>query len=312
MLHQHQCVADTVFNMCLNPINAELQEFGKPKFTHEGALKLPCGKCTECKSQRAVQWAIRARHEIALHDENCFLTLTYEDKNLPSHLIVKDPFQRFMKRLRKHVKKPLRYMVSHEYGSQHFRPHHHAIIFGWNPKEQYEPRTTGSGEKIFRSKELEKLWTNGFSSVGTANERTAYYIASYALKGAKHEILLPNGEYAIVNDQFDCSRRPAIGLNYFINNQEYLVNSKDPMPRYYVKKLKEINPLLHERYENEIMDVLKTRSSHEMYAKYILDQHKVKNSSSEFRSTPEDTRENLYLESDLKFNRDEYHRHNKE
>ena len=138
MLSQPQCVADTVFNMCLNPINAELQEFGKPKFTHEGALKLPCGKCTECKSQRAVQWAIRARHEIALHDENCFLTLTYEDKNLPSHLIVKDPFQRFMKRLRKHVKKPLRYMVSHEYGSQHFRPHHHAIIFGWNPKEQYE------------------------------------------------------------------------------------------------------------------------------------------------------------------------------
>lgn len=318
----------TGYKMCLFPINAELQEFGRPKFTPEGALKLPCGKCTECRSARAVEWAIRAKHEIALHDENSFLTLTYNNESLPSNFIDRDPFQKFMKRLRKHTKSPLRYMVSHEYGSKTKRPHHHAIIFGWNPKGQYEPTRTKSGETIFRSPELEKLWTHGNSSVGTANERTAYYIASYALKGAKHEIQLPTGEIEIVNDKFDCSRRPAIGLNYLIKNQTYLTSSETPLPRYYAKllkeaselhenynrtpqqqkrfeKLKDINPTLHEHYENHRMLKFKTRSHHEVYAKYILDQQKIITSLNEFRSTENSPKDENYYKENLKQSRDE-------
>lgn len=291
--------------MCLFPINAELQEFGRPKFTPEGALKLPCGKCTECRSARAVEWAIRAKHEIALHNENSFLTLTYNNESLPSNFIDKEPFQKFMKRLRKHAKSPLRYMVSHEYGSKTKRPHHHAIIFGWNPKGQYEPTKTKSGETIFRSHELEKLWNHGNSSVGTANERTAYYIASYALKGAKHEITLPDGELQTVSDKFDCSRRPAIGLNYLIKNQLQLANSEIPLPRYYLKKLKDINPTLHEHYENHRMLKFKTRSHQEVYAKYILDQQKIITSLNEFRSTEYSPKDENHYKENLKQSRDD-------
>lgn len=292
--------------MCLRPINAELQEFGRPKFHHEGPLRLPCGKCTECISQRAVSWATRARHEISTHEENCFLTLTYNDENLPSHLVVKDPFQKFMKRLRKHTKLKLRYMVSHEYGSKFFRPHHHAIIFGWNPKNQKLLKTTPSGEKLFTSPELDKLWQHGYHSIGSANERTAYYIASYALKGAKHEICLPNGDIETVTDQFDCSKRPAIGLNYLIQNQTYLANASEPMPRYYIKKLKDLNPLLHEQYENRTNEKLKTRSSHEILAKYTLDQHKQNSSTHEYRSTPVTTKEDAHYLEYFTNNRNEY------
>lgn len=294
--------------MCLNPINAELQEFGRPKFCHEGSIKIPCGRCSECKSARAIEWATRARHEIALHNENCFLTLTYKDECLPSHHDMKEPFQKFMKKLRKQTKLPLRYMVSHEYGSQFFRPHHHAIIFGWNPKEQYEPKKTKSNETIFRSKELEKIWTNGHSSVGTANERTAYYIASYSLKGSKHEITLPNGEMEIVTDKFDSSKRPAIGLNFLIKNQDQIINSGTPVPRYYLKKLKDLNPTLHEQYENQKLTILQTRSSSELFAKYTLDQQKIQSTKNEFRSTHEDSLKENYYKIDLKTNRDEYHR----
>lgn len=295
--------------MCLFPIYAQHQEFGAPKFTPEGELKLPCGQCTECKSLRAVEWATRAKHEISLHRENSFITLTYNDENLPSHLVLKDPFQKFIKRLRKKLKdKNIRYMVSHEYGSQYFRPHHHAIIFGWNPQGQYEPRKTKSGETIFRSRELETLWTEGFSSVGTANERTAYYIASYAIKGKKHNICLPNGEITEVSDLFDSSKRPAIGLNYLIENQKQIIHSGNPVPRYYLKKLKELNPSLHEHHENKKMMNLKNRSSRELYAKYILDQEKQRSSLNEFRSTHEARLEEDFYESHLKFNRDEYHR----
>ena len=92
--------------MCLFPWNATLDpEGGKPTPDKEGSLQLPCGKCHECLSLRATDWANRARHEISLHEENTFLTLTYSDEFLPSHLTVKDPFQRFMKRLRIHAKK---------------------------------------------------------------------------------------------------------------------------------------------------------------------------------------------------------------
>lgn len=295
--------------MCLHPIKAELQEFGRPKFHHEGSLSLPCGKCTECISQRAIEWATRARHEIALHNENCFLTLTYNDENLPSHLLVKDPFQKFIKRLRKKTKNNIRYMVSHEYGSQFFRPHHHAIIFGYNPQNQTFLKNSPSGEKLFTSPEIESLWENGYHSIGTANERTAYYIASYALKGAKHSICLPNGEITKVSDQFDCSRRPAIGLNFLLQNQHQLVNSGNPLPRYYAKKLQLLNPELFEEYENNKISQLKTRSSHELYAKHTLDQYKKTSLNNEFRSTSEITQEDVHRKQQLKTNRDEYHRH---
>lgn len=297
--------------MCLHPIKAELQTFGRPKFTHEGSLQLPCGKCAECISLRAVEWATRASHEISLHKHNSFITLTYNDDKLPSHLVLKEPFQLFIKRLRKKLKQNIRYMVSHEYGSQYFRPHHHAIIFGWNPEKQYEPRTTKSGEKIFRSHELEKLWTNGFSSVGTANERSAYYIASYALKGKKHEIVLPNGEFTHVSDQFDCSRRPAIGLHYLIKNQQQLFNSGVPLPRYYLKKLETINPELFEEIQNNQLFKIKNRTNYEIYAKHIIQKYKS-SLDNEFRSTPEITKEETLREQHLKYNRELEAHHTKE
>ena len=195
-------MVDTDCNMCLFPQKAELNEFGTGvNFTPEGDLKLPCGKCSECISKRSVEWATRARHEISTHYENCFITLTYDNENLLSIFVVKTEFQKFMKRLRKHLKHKVRYMVSHEYGSNTFRPHHHAIIFGYTPKDQKFLKHTSKGEAIYTSEEISKLWKHGFHSIGNANEKTAYYIASYALKGKKHKLTDPTtGETVEVSD----------------------------------------------------------------------------------------------------------------
>lgn len=294
--------------MCLYPQRAEKQDIGRPRFHPEGDLFLPCGKCAECLSKRALEWAIRAKHEIAIHNENSFITLTYNPDSLPSHQVLKDPFQKFMKRLRKSLKRDIRYMVSHEYGSKFFRPHHHAIIFGWNPKEQYEPRRTKSGETIFRSHELEKLWTNGFSSVGTANEKTAYYIASYATKGKRHTITLPNGELITVSDSMDVSKRPSIGYTYLMDNANQLINSKTPLPRYYTKKLEEHHPDLYEQYENNKLLNLKTRSSQQLLAKYEITFQKSNEFSSEFRAPELTLQEHEQFKAHLTYNRDNYHK----
>lgn len=293
--------------MCLFPVKAQSQEIGKPKPSLEGDLVLPCGKCTECISKRAIEWALRARHEISCHKENCFITLTYDEDHLPSIFLIKDEFQKFMKRLRKKTKLNLRYMVSHEYGSQTFRPHHHALIFGWNPDNQRLLKTTKSGEKLFTSSCLRSLWTSGFSSVGTATERSAYYIASYSLKGKRHTLTDPkSGEIIQVSDCMDASKRPAIGYEYFKNNLHQLIYSRDIMPRYYLKRLKEENPLLHERYENDLLTKLKTRDSYELLAKYVLDRQKI--SDSELRSAPLDFESDMHHKMQLTYNRDETHR----
>ena len=186
--------------MCLFPVRASftyeackktgmpLREAGRPRLDPEGELRLPCGKCNECVSKRAIEWATRARHEISEHNENSFITLTYSPENLNSNFIIKSDFQKFMKKLRKKLKRKIRYMVSYEYGSINYRPHMHALIFGYSPNNQEFLKKTPSGHNLFTSREIESLWSKGFHSIGEANEKTAYYIASYALKGRERDI----------------------------------------------------------------------------------------------------------------------------
>ncbi len=52
-------------------------------------IKLPCGQCIGCRLDRSRQWAMRCLHEAQLHDDNCFVTLTYDDDHLPFDLSLK-------------------------------------------------------------------------------------------------------------------------------------------------------------------------------------------------------------------------------
>ena len=294
--------------MCLFPVRAELQEFGKPKLDPEGSTILPCGKCFECKAKRAIDWGLRARHEISDHEDNCFITLTYDDENLPSFLIVKNEFQKFMKRLRKKLHYKVRYMVSHEYGGKTGRPHHHAIIFGWNPNKQTHLMDAPSGEPLNTSPELSQLWTNGFHSIGTANEKTAYYIAAYSLKSTSHSVTDPkSGELIKVTDSMDTSKRPAIGHDFFLRNVDQLLAVKTPLPRYYRKLLERHYPDKLEEYENNSMlDNLNPRSSHQVLAKYVITSQKQDASLGTFRSTPEIAQSKRLYKKHLEQNRDNY------
>ena len=48
-------------------------------------VELPCGQCIGCRLEKQRQWAIRIVHEALLWDENMFITLTYNDENLPEN-----------------------------------------------------------------------------------------------------------------------------------------------------------------------------------------------------------------------------------
>lgn len=145
---------------------------------------LPCGSCDGCKLEHARQWAVRCMHEASLYEDNCFITLTYNDENLPSDMSLDVVvFQRFMKRLRKKFGNGIRYLACGEYGSKYGRPHYHAILFNHDFKDK-ELYSEENGNKLFVSKSLDEIWEKGFASVGSVSKDSAGYVARYNLKKA--------------------------------------------------------------------------------------------------------------------------------
>ena len=149
----------------------------------ESTLELPCGQCRGCRLERSRQWAMRCLHESSLHDQNSFITLTYDDAHLPEGgTLVYSDFQKFLKRLRKRVGVPIRFYMGAEYGEKFKRPHYHACIFGFDFPDRIYFKKTSSGEKIYTSKILESLWPYGHSSVGNVTFESAAYIARYCVQ----------------------------------------------------------------------------------------------------------------------------------
>lgn len=148
-----------------------------------GEITLPCGTCILCREEQARQWMVRITHEATQHDENAFITLTYADQHLPefNSLAYKIDMQRFWKRLRFHLAKPLRYYAVGEYGDKSKRPHYHACVFG---EAFLTERTMLRTEPthLWTNPLLEEAWGLGHVSVGALTPTTASYTASYVTK----------------------------------------------------------------------------------------------------------------------------------
>lgn len=87
----------------------------------------PCGSCLNCVNMKRYHWVKKLSLE-KLNWQFCyFITLTYNDENLPMELQVKD-VQKFIKYLRKFIK-DFKYFCCGEYGSKYGRPHYHLILF---------------------------------------------------------------------------------------------------------------------------------------------------------------------------------------
>lgn len=195
-----------------------------------------------------------------MHETNSFITLTYDNENLPENRsISKEELQKFFKRLRKRTGQKLRYFACGEYGEKNNRPHYHAIIFGYDfpDKELY---SKANGQLLFRSRELEKLWTKGFSTIGHVTFESCAYVARYVMKkyknsdpekvNEKYKLLdQDSGEiHQLVPEFCLMSRRPGIGLGWLEQykndtNKDYITlrGVKMSLPKYYDSKLAELD-----------------------------------------------------------------------
>lgn len=178
-------------------------------------LTVPCGKCIGCRLERSRQWAMRCCYEASLYSKNCFITLTYNDYNLPFDLSLKPrDLQLFMKRLRKYLD-PLkvRFFACGEYGDLNKRPHYHVILFGYSFLDNAELVRSDTHTLVYHSAELAKLWPFGYVSVGEFSFESAAYVARYCLKkvNGKQAKEHYNGR---VPEFLRCSNRPGIGAEW--------------------------------------------------------------------------------------------------
>lgn len=301
---------------CYHPITAYQAEPGTPLLfadakwgmTNRGGgyhqLQIACGQCRGCKLKRSREWAMRCIHEKQMHKYSSYITLTFNNENLGGYNLEHEHFQRFMKRTRKalgkmvdgkwvpsntdtllhgrhgdspHTPGEIKFYMCGEYGPLHGRPHYHALLFGVDFRDRQYLRTTPAGAKIYRSPQLEKLWTHGYSSVGELTFESAAYIARYVMKkrtgdGNKnnYEILDPEtGEIVIRKKEYNqMSRRSGIGKTWiekyktdvYTTGKVIVRGHPNNPPRYYDKIYKELD---------------QAQLEHIQYARYIeaLAQH---------------------------------------
>jgi hypothetical protein len=172
---------------CYKPIDAWRTPTGQIIFYDSPGVKyqpIPCGMCIGCRLDRSREWALRCMHESTLHKENCFITLTYDEKNLPHDTSLNPPdVQKFFKRLRKRLKgKKIRYYYCGEYGDKNGRPHYHILLFGHDFTDRIFSGKTQSGLPLYTSPTLESVWGNGIVQVGDITFESAAYVARYIMK----------------------------------------------------------------------------------------------------------------------------------
>ena len=151
-----------------------------PKCTDERIryVAVGCGKCYECRKQKARQWQIRMAEEYRNDKSGVFITLTFNEEKLKyyeekcekeketkdQNEIATIAVRECLERIRKKTKKSLKHWLITELGHTGTeRIHLHGIVWGEN------------AEKIIKEK-----WNNGYIYIGKwVNEATINYITKY-------------------------------------------------------------------------------------------------------------------------------------
>ncbi|MBD5584332.1 MAG: hypothetical protein HDQ88_04565 [Clostridia bacterium] len=228
--------------------------FKPPKKYREyySLIDIPCGKCEACKCNHAKEWALRCHLESLYHDQNCFITLSYNNENLPKNRSLElSDLQKFWKRLRKSLPKEtkIKYFACGEYGPKTLRPHYHAIIFGYMPDDIKPWKKNHQRDQLYISEKIEKIWGKGYCIIGECNYNTAGYVARYCTKKLKNELKIKHNK---AEEFIVMSRNGGIGISYYKEKKEEIWEdqgiyikkpnknaSLESIPKFFMKKFKE-------------------------------------------------------------------------
>lgn len=226
---------------------------------------LACGQCIGCRTKRAASWADRIIMEAKHWDKVYFLTLTYDDNNVPVSLskdgvtsMTLEPkdLQDFIKRLRReqeyHYSNKIRFYAVGEYGEQFHRPHYHMIAFGLILDDIKEHHRNRAGRMIHTSETIEKIWQNGLIEVEDLSWELAAYAARYCVKKLGKDETEFYETFGLVPEFQRCSQ--GFGRDYFEEHMDeiyqydeiYIATAaggrKLKPPRYYDRLYDDIYP----------------------------------------------------------------------
>lgn len=232
---------------------------------HKGGQLIACGYCPACQYNERVGWTFRVSEESKQAKEAWFITLTYDNENIPLWDTMYDTFYRGMqnnssnryeslndkdlitfinsvkkaqaravKEVAKNSLSPAealaprrpKYYAVGEYGSQYGRPHYHIIFFNiW--------------ESIANEINLEKIWKKGRVETESISPALIHYATGYI-----HEKSSYKKSYQQKPKMY-CSK--GIGEDYIKRNKKWHKDLLNPwiwfngykigMPKYYKDKI---------------------------------------------------------------------------
>lgn len=210
-------------------------------------MPVGCGQCLPCRISRRRMWTARQYLEALCHDENAFVTLTYDDEHLPDGgTLVPKHVQDWLKTLRSGIgDTKIRYFLAGEYGEHSLRPHYHLSVFGAG---------------LWLSEYVEKYWKFGFVQVAEFNEYTAQYVCGYVTKKLSND---EDGRLdGRANEFARMSNRPGLGAPAMevIARQLHTINGLEEIERsgdvpFYLKVGKKRLPLgryLRDKLRDEV------------------------------------------------------------
>lgn len=226
-------------------------------------MLVPCRKCGVCKEKISKEWVQRILHEYESSGyKGYFVTLTYEDIFEPIKGVSKEEMTLFLKRLRKNLKKSIKYFLCGEYGEDKGRAHYHALIFN----------VCGEKDKEI----IQKSWGYGIADIRPIFHARARYVVDYMDKTQEEELIAKR------NQPFHMKSK-GLGKNWFINNineiqESGMTDNGIPIgiPRYYMKKLEDetiengkiIKEYLMEPYEEEKKQLTLLQREDERWEQY--------------------------------------------
>lgn len=229
------------------------REFCPPTWRSLETLLLPCGQCVGCRLDYSRRWATRMMLELPYHEHSYFVTLTYNDDNLPIGdkglpTLVPEHVQLFMKRLRKEqskwTDKKIRFFLAGEYGEKKGRPHYHMILYGFEPPEGDLVFLSMSkfGDPYYTSVTINKCWQYGYNLVAGVTWKSCAYVARYIMKKQTGEGAQVYEDHGIKPEFVRMSRKPGIGKFYYDEHAKDMLHDryiqltdglKAPVPRYF-------------------------------------------------------------------------------
>lgn len=216
---------------CMFPYKVEKELYHNQK---DRFVPVPCGKCPQCLKRRVASWSFRLEMESLLWEKQYFLTLTYNNENVPisdNGFLTLNPrhLTLFFKRLRKRSG-TLRYYLCGEYGTNTKRPHYHVILFATS--------------SLFES-DIEQIWEYGSVYYGNVEAGSIRYTVQYYDKGVWQKSHVRDDrhpEFSRMSQGIGRNFLTKSQINNFLNNpQKSFIYDREgkkiSIPRYYKRRI---------------------------------------------------------------------------